>query len=226
MVDNPHYEGGLSTSLRLGAQEVLGLGPSAGTMVLLADQPAFSVAQARSLIQVFRERRADTVAVAAAEGGEQRNPVVFRHDLLSELLEVRGDRGARGVLRRYENRVEKLELNPGPWSVDADDWATYAALMRECGWLEEVTLPEFTGEVSAELAERIEQALRRDPVPRLAPDVLLVAIQHSQFERGVRLEPNLQSHVESGIRSVIIGDASPEAYLNLLRRAALWALQR
>ena len=230
LIENPHYAQGLSTSLHLGVQEVLTLEPSAGVMVFLADQPAFRKTQARSLVQIFRERRADTLAVTAAENGEQRNPVIFSADLLPELLEVGGDKGAREVLKRYRERLELLELGSGPWVVDTDDWSTYADLMRRCDWLEEITLPIFTGELTEELTEIIEAHLRYEPRPLLAPDVLLVGLEaefESLVDLPVRLEqPDFQTSSEEGVQTLILGDgATPQAYLRLLRQAALWTLK-
>ena len=228
---NPHYAQGLSTSLRAGVRSVLESGPSEGTIVLLADQPAFSETQARDLIQVFRERRSDTLAVAAAENAQQRNPVIFSVDLLPELLDVGGDKGAREVLKRYETKVETLELGSGPWVVDTDDWPTYAELMRRCDWLEEVGLPTFTGELTEELTEIIEAYLRYEPRPLLAPDVLLVGLE-AEFEPlvdlPVRLEQSdFQMLDKQSVQTLILGSsATPQAYLQLLRHAALWTLQR
>ena len=227
-LNNPHYKEGLSTSLRCGVREVLARGSASGLMVLLADQPAFSDSQARDLIRGFKERRADTVAVAAAENGEQRNPVIFSFDLLPELLEVKGDKGARGVLKRHAGRVEKLELGPGFWFTDTDDWATYAELMRIKGWLEEVDIPEFSGDVSDEMVRTIRGGLRHDPKPLLAFGVLLVSLQSGEIRQPVKLSPPAISNLtEPGIQTVIVGSgATPKDHLNLLRRAALWTLQR
>ena len=202
LLNNPHYAEGLSTSLRCGVKEVLRLEPASGLMILLADQPVFDEARARDLIRVFRKRRPDTVAVAAAENGEQRNPVIFGADLLPELLNVEGDRGARGILKRYTEGVQRLELGSGPWFTDADDWATYARLMRECGWSEEVSVPEFAGEVPAELIKTIEAALKRDPQPLLAPDVLLVGVEDGAVQGTMRLEqPALQTSAGQGVKN-------------------------
>ncbi len=195
-------------------------------MVFLADQPAFDETRAQKLVQMFQARHKNTLAVVAAENGEQRNPVIFSPDLLNVLREVRGDKGARGILKRYAGRVERLELGSGPWFVDADDWATYAALMRERGWLEAVSIPEVTGETSHELVEYIGAALRCDPQPLLASDVLLVGLEEPC--ELVRLErPAIQALKEQGVETVIMGNnASLEATLDLLRRAALWTLLR
>ena len=227
LIENPHYVEGLSTSLRCGVKE-LRLEPASGLMILLADQPAFTEIQARDLAQTFRARRPDTVAVAAAENGERRNPVVFSADLLPELSSVTGDRGARGVLEEYGGRVQRLELGSGPWFVDADDWATYAGLMRGRGWLEEVSVPEFEGEASAELVESIVSTLEQEPKPLLTPDVLLVGVEHRSVQGVARLERSpLRTLSEQGVKTVVIGDGtSPRASLDLLRRAALWTLQR
>ena len=228
-VENPHYAEGLSTSLRCGVQEVMRLESSpSGLMVFLADQPALSNQQARDLIRAFKRRRADTVAVAAAEGGEQRNPVIFSADLLSELLEVEGDRGARGILKRYAGRVERLELGSGPWFTDTDDWATYAELTHIKGWLEEVDIPEFSGDVSEEMVGAILRRLRRDPRPLLRAGVLLVGSKSDEIGQPVRLsQPAVGELTASGIQTVIVGSGeAPEDYLYLLRRAAFWTLRR
>lgn len=94
---NPHWEDGLSSSLRVGLRLASVAGADA-VVVALADQPLVSPVAVERLIAAWA---AGAPAGVATYGGEARNPVVFDRAVWDEIAEAAtGDEGARAWLRR------------------------------------------------------------------------------------------------------------------------------
>ena len=93
VVECPDWPEGQSASLRCGLDVV----PDAdAVLVLLGDQPWLS---ARAVAAVIAARSPGADAVRAGYEGESGHPVLLERSLFPALRELRGDVGARGVLR-------------------------------------------------------------------------------------------------------------------------------
>ncbi len=104
VVVNPHPEEGMASSLRLGVEALRRAQPLA---VILADQPFVAAATFRRLVNAASSHpRAAAVALDGPGGPVP--PVVLHRSLLPQLLELRGDHGARDLLRRYRASVLTL----------------------------------------------------------------------------------------------------------------------
>lgn len=103
-VRNPRPEDGMASSLRVGV-EALRRGRS--VVVLLADQPGIAPEHVRAVLDAVRDRPAARVRYRDHAG----HPVAFRADQVGALAGLRGDVGARGLLR---------ELGPHEVEVDTD----------------------------------------------------------------------------------------------------------
>lgn len=130
-VHNQAWQGGLSTSLRIG---IRALRPDIGAvLVVLADQPALTSGLVRQLIERYRATRAPVVAPFYR--GQRGNPVLFDRSLFPELLAVQGDRGARRVVMRYEEQMERVACDDPAVVQDVDTPKDYqitrGALNRE-----------------------------------------------------------------------------------------------
>ena len=92
---NPHWEEGLASSIRAG---VAALPPgSTGVLLLLCDQPGVDPAL---LARLQAAHRADPQAlVACGYGGTRGVPALFPAHCFPQLLELRGDHGAQGLLQ-------------------------------------------------------------------------------------------------------------------------------
>lgn len=89
-----------------------------GWLVALADMPWVRVETARAVADLLR----GGALVAAPVRGERRgHPVGFGNCLISELLGLRGDRGAREILARYADRVSILEVCEDGIFMDVDE---------------------------------------------------------------------------------------------------------
>jgi molybdenum cofactor cytidylyltransferase len=127
IVFNPRWREGMSRSLAAGVAALPA--DARGALVLLADQAGISPADLELLHQ--RWRRAPRCIVAAIAGGRLGPPAILPRPAFPELRRLRGDRGARELLRDPRRRVIGLEL-PGA-ALDVDFPSDLATLRRVRG---------------------------------------------------------------------------------------------
>jgi molybdenum cofactor cytidylyltransferase len=106
-VHNPDYADGLATSLKAG----LAASPQdiAGALVVLADMPGVTSEVMDRLIAAFRTRQAPTIVLPTVDG-KRGNPVLWSREFFPELMTVTGDTGARHILAKHEEAVERVEI--------------------------------------------------------------------------------------------------------------------
>lgn len=129
LVFNPKAHTGMASSLRVGLKAMRPEIEAA--MVLLGDQPLVGSRTVATLLRAWR-REGSRPAVAVAQGMEQIDgwapPVVLARELWGGLLALRGDSGARQVLR---GRPELIDIVPAPGrSDDIDTPDDYAKIVR------------------------------------------------------------------------------------------------
>lgn len=107
VVLNREAEEGMASSIRAGVR-ALGDGAT-GAMVMTCDQPAVSPAHLRLLAA-----GADGEVAASAYAGRRGVPAYFPASVFAELLELRGDQGARELLRS----ARTFELQDGELDID------------------------------------------------------------------------------------------------------------
>ena len=98
---------GMGRSIATGADAV---GDGSGVLVLPADMPDITAADLGALLDAA-EAAPDAIH-RGASGGAPGHPVVFPADLVPRLAALRGDEGARAVLRDHAGRVRLHDL-PG-----------------------------------------------------------------------------------------------------------------
>ena len=106
-VRNDAPEAGVSRSIALG---LAALGDCPGALFLVADQPLLRRESVEALVALW-PRQPDGVA-ALGHGGVRGNPCLFPARLFPELLALRGDRGGSAVIRRHEDVLTLLEVDP------------------------------------------------------------------------------------------------------------------
>ncbi|PWU20158.1 MAG: nucleotidyltransferase family protein [Candidatus Rokuibacteriota bacterium] len=104
---NDHPEAGQASSIRAGVA-ALPAGAEA-VLIVLGDQPFLD----DRIIPALVAARSDTgKPIAAPRYRDGRgNPVLFSRSVFPELLEVRGDQGARAVVERDPDRVALVEFD-------------------------------------------------------------------------------------------------------------------
>ncbi len=115
--DNPDFAAGLSTSLRTGISAV---GEDAqGALVLLGDMPRVSPGLIDALIERFHAEGAGAICRPVHEG-RPGNPVLWPKDMFREMMAIEGDTGARGLLKRFHERVVQVETGDDAIHFDID----------------------------------------------------------------------------------------------------------
>lgn len=107
----------MSGSLHAAVRALSGESPRAAVFAL-GDQPRVPAAAIAGVVHAFRASGAPIV-VPVYRGGVRGHPVLFAANLFPELLHVRGDEGARGVIARDRSRVTEVPIDaPAPRDVD------------------------------------------------------------------------------------------------------------
>lgn len=119
---NRQWEEGLAASIRCG---IASLGPSCdAALILLGDQVAVSVDDLRRLIAVWR-RQEQSIA-ASAYKSQVGVPAIFPSWCFSELLQLRGDVGAKLLFKRHAQRLVQVPMSNA--AIDLDTPEDLAAL--------------------------------------------------------------------------------------------------
>lgn len=117
VVEGPRAGPDMASSVRAGVARVAALAPGHDAVALVAcDQPAVDAAHLGALAAA---RRVGGAAVVASEyAGVLGVPAVIGAELRGELAALRGDAGAREILRRDPARVARVPLPGGERDVD------------------------------------------------------------------------------------------------------------
>ena len=114
VVVNRDWREGLASSIRAG---IARLPPSCtGVMLVLADQVSVTAEDLRRLAVTWR--RQPLCVVAAAYGATTGAPAIFPQYLFGELSELKGDSGARLLLRRHADRLVKVPMASAAFDLD------------------------------------------------------------------------------------------------------------
>ncbi|MDE2051879.1 MAG: nucleotidyltransferase family protein [Gammaproteobacteria bacterium] len=117
VVVNRDWREGLASSIRAG---VARLPPScAGVMLVLADQACVTAEDLRRLAGAWR--RQPLCLTAARYGATVGVPAIFPQHLFGELSELKGDTGARALLRRHADRLVKVPMTSAAFDLDTPD---------------------------------------------------------------------------------------------------------
>ena len=116
-VDNPNYSEGLSTSLRAGIGAVSG--NLTGALVMLGDMPWVTAGTVTALIERFHAEEDKTICRPTFEGLAG-NPILWPRAFFPDILDIRGDIGAKGLIERYSGHVSKVDVDDAGIHFDID----------------------------------------------------------------------------------------------------------
>ncbi len=116
----PEWEEGMAASLRTGLKAMSAAFPDIGAvMILPVDQPLVTSAYLTRLVGAFLE---SGKPVAASEyAGVIGPPSVFARDTFTDLLLLRGDRGARSLLAGMPDKRVTLPFDDAAWDLDTPE---------------------------------------------------------------------------------------------------------
>lgn len=122
---NMDFASGLASSLRIG---LAAADQADGALILLGDMPGVSAGVLDALMTAF-EAAPHCAAVVPVCQGARGNPVLLARRLFPQLAQLRGDEGARRLLRSMDGVVE-LSIDDASILADVDTPADLALLTR------------------------------------------------------------------------------------------------
>ena len=118
VIVNDAWEEGIASSIQAGvkAVETEAAGCS-GVLLMTCDQPRVTSGHLRKMIEEFDTRK-KVVMIASLYAGTRGTPAIFPRAMFADLLGLRGDKGARGLLAKASLPVVQIPLEGGEVDID------------------------------------------------------------------------------------------------------------
>lgn len=108
---NPEFKSGMASSIKQGVLEAQQI-KSDAILVLLGDMPGVTAIVINKMIATALEASQDAIIIATC-AGKRGNPVLWPKSYFDELTALEGDKGARQIFSKYEDKTVELELGEG-----------------------------------------------------------------------------------------------------------------
>lgn len=112
IVENPEWEEGLASSLRVGLDALLRRSKAESVLIVLGDQPEVPAGVVERMLEV--QRRSPRLAVVPKYRYVWGNPVVVSRALWERLMSLEGDEGAKRLLQAHPEWVEEVWVDALP----------------------------------------------------------------------------------------------------------------
>ena len=123
---NPDYAEGLSTSLAAGLASLPN--DCDGVVICLGDMPRIKSGHIDRLVAAFDPVEGRAICVPTWRG-KRGNPVLFARRFLTEMVDVRGDVGARHLIGEYEDLVAEVAMEDDGVMIDVDSPQALTAVL-------------------------------------------------------------------------------------------------
>jgi molybdenum cofactor cytidylyltransferase len=127
IVVNTDWQEGMASSIRCGINTLVHMDPLVeGAVLMLCDQPYVNASLLNDLI-IARQNTGKHI-VASSYNGTFGVPALFHKSIFSELLQLKGDMGARSIIQQRAKDVEAVLFSKG--NIDIDTAADYQELSK------------------------------------------------------------------------------------------------
>jgi molybdenum cofactor cytidylyltransferase len=124
---NANWQEGMASSIRCGINELVRMDPLAdGAVLMVCDQPYVTSSILNDLIKAHQNTGKHIVA--SSYNGTFGVPALFHKNIFPELLQLKGDAGARSIIQQRAKEVEAVLFSKG--NVDIDTAADYQELSK------------------------------------------------------------------------------------------------
>jgi molybdenum cofactor cytidylyltransferase len=106
IVENPEWEEGIASSLRVGLDAIARESEADAVLVVLADQPNVDPDVIESILERYESTGAS--AVVPKYRYQRGNPVLIDRSLWTRIMSLEGDQGARTLLQAHPEWVEEV----------------------------------------------------------------------------------------------------------------------
>ena len=131
LIHNQAWATGMASSIRCGLQTILTVAPDLDAIILLVcDQPFVSTPLIQQLMTASQSSHAPIIASAYAD--TLGVPALFHKILFPELLTLRGDGGAKSLIRRHARDCHGIPFAAGAIDLDTPEHLEIlASLVRQ-----------------------------------------------------------------------------------------------
>lgn len=123
LIDNPNWQEGMASSLKMGmVGAYMTFKDLEAVIFLTVDMPFVSADLIENLISKAQENIGNTEEqpdiVACRYDGQIGIPVLFKRKLFTELLELKGDTGAKKVIMAHKDKTTMVDFPQGKFDLD------------------------------------------------------------------------------------------------------------
>jgi len=127
MVMNTEWEEGMASSIRIGLKSLLKLIPSVDAVIfIVCDQPYLSASLLNELL--ITQQETGKPIVASHYGEAIGPPALFHKSFFSELMQLKGDTGAKNIIQQHSAELATVPFPEG--KIDIDNPADYEELQK------------------------------------------------------------------------------------------------
>lgn len=128
VIENDAWQEGMGTSVKAGMQALLSLSPNAKAVILLlCDQPFVTTPLLQNLAQEYQN--SGKLIIASQYGETLGVPALFDRQFFFQLTALRGDEGARKIIRKHAAVVGSISFEEGKYDIDT---------MADYRWVEQM----------------------------------------------------------------------------------------
>lgn len=127
IVMNAAWEEGMASSIRIGLQKMLELEPAINSVIMMVcDQPYVTVKLLQDLIAKHVET--GKPIIASSYKNNLGTPALFDAGIFNELMQLKGDAGAKKILNNHPEWVAVIDFPMGEIDIDTEE--DYKKLLR------------------------------------------------------------------------------------------------
>lgn len=120
IVENKDWKEGMASSVRCGLTKILQISPATdAVIVMVCDQPFVSSTIINELI--ITQKNTGKLIVASQYENTVGSPALFYKTIFPELLQLKGDAGARKIIAGYGSNVATVLFTKGNIDIDTEE---------------------------------------------------------------------------------------------------------
>jgi molybdenum cofactor cytidylyltransferase len=120
IVENPEWEEGMASSLRVGLDVAGRDASNTAAFIVMGDQPGIDPTVVKALLE--HQKGSDALAIVPKYRYVRGHPVLIARALWSRLMSLEGDQGGRDLLQAHPGWVEEVMFEQlAPRDVDTSD---------------------------------------------------------------------------------------------------------
>ena len=121
IIENPKWEDGMSSSIKMGLVGAYMTQKDIDAVLFLTvDMPYVSVNLINKMI-IEANQNTDSQIVACKYEGNLGIPVLFKRSLFNDLLELKGDEGAKKIVKQNKDKTTFVDFPEGKYDLDTID---------------------------------------------------------------------------------------------------------